>query len=74
MINEIKDARSPNGKVSGVLGVCICKIRTGRAHPSILDAVRVDDMGQRFPLARLQIYRLKMQELSSDTLGEAAGR
>ena len=54
MINEIKaDARSRMEKSVESLGYAFAKIRTGRAHPSILDAVRVDYYGSEVPVGQV---------------------
>ena len=54
MINEIKaDARSRMEKSVESLGYAFAKIRTGRAHPSILDAVRVDYYGSEVPVSQV---------------------
>ncbi|MFT5082946.1 MAG: ribosome recycling factor [Lentisphaeria bacterium] len=54
MINEIKkDAEVRMGKCVDVLGVNFNKIRTGRAHPSILDGVRVSYYGNPTPLTQV---------------------
>ena len=51
MINDIKkDAESRMKKTIESLGAAFGKIRTGRAHPSILDAVTVDYYGSQVPL------------------------
>lgn len=54
MINEIKaDARSRMEKSVESLGYAFAKIRTGRAHPSILDAVRMDYYGSEVPVSQV---------------------
>ncbi|MBV1915372.1 MAG: ribosome recycling factor [Pseudomonadales bacterium] len=54
MINEIKkDAEERMQKSLGALGVAFNKIRTGRAHPSILDSVMVSYYGSNTPLAQV---------------------
>ncbi|MGO2415985.1 MULTISPECIES: ribosome recycling factor [Cobetia] len=51
MINDIKkDAEARMKKTIESLGAAFSKIRTGRAHPSILDAVTVDYYGSQVPL------------------------
>lgn len=46
MINEIKkEAQERMGKTLEALGHAFAKIRTGRAHPSILDSVMVSITG-----------------------------
>ncbi len=51
MINEIKrDAETRMKKSLEALGNAFNKIRTGRAHPSILDAVVVNYYGSETPL------------------------
>lgn len=53
MINEIKDdARVRMGKSIESLKNELSKIRTGRAHPSLLDHVTVDYYGSRVPLSQ----------------------
>ena len=54
MINEIKaDARSRMEKSVESLGHAFAKIRTGRAHPSILDAVRINYYGSEVPVSQV---------------------
>ncbi|MBE0463578.1 MAG: ribosome recycling factor [Halomonadaceae bacterium] len=54
MINEIKkDAESRMKKSVEALNSNFNKIRTGRAHPSILDAVTVDYYGSQVPLSQV---------------------
>jgi len=53
MIEEIKeDTRSRMGKSVEALKHELTKIRTGRAHPSLLDHVKVDYYGSEVPLAQ----------------------
>lgn len=54
MINDIKkDAEERMSKSVEVLGVNFNKIRTGRAHPSILDGVSVSYYGNPTPLTQV---------------------
>ncbi len=54
MINEIKkDAEERMKKAIAALGVNFNKIRTGRAHPSILDSVHVNYYGSDTPLSQV---------------------
>ena len=54
MIDEIKsDAESRMSKSIDALGVAFAKIRTGRAHPSILDGVMVPYYGTDTPLKQV---------------------
>ena len=54
MINDIKsDAEERMGKSVDVLGVNFNKIRTGRAHPSILDGISVPYYGNPTPLSQV---------------------
>ena len=54
MINEIKkDAQARMGKSVESLGHAFAKIRTGRAHPSILDSVMVNCYGADTPLRQV---------------------
>ena len=51
MLNEIKkDADARMGKSIGALKTELAKIRTGRAHPSLLEHVTVDYYGSEVPL------------------------
>lgn len=51
MINEIKaEAEARMKKSIDALQVAFAKIRTGRAHPSILDSITVDYYGAKSPL------------------------
>lgn len=54
MIDDIKnDAQQRMVKSIGAMTDAFKKIRTGRAHPSILDSVMVDYYGSPTPLAQL---------------------
>jgi ribosome recycling factor len=53
MIDEIKeDARTRMGKSIEAFKHELSKIRTGRAHPSLLDHIKVDYYGSDVPLAQ----------------------
>ncbi len=54
MIDELKqDAEERMQKTLGALGSALNKIRTGRAHPSILDGLRVNYYGSETPLSQV---------------------
>ena len=54
MINELKeDAKVRMAKAVEALGSNFNKIRTGRAHPSLLDGVRVSYYGTDTPLSQV---------------------
>ena len=54
MINDVKqDAQERMAKSVEVLGLNFNKIRTGRAHPSILDSVSVSYYGNPTPLSQV---------------------
>ncbi len=54
MINELKeDARQRMSKTVEALGHALNKVRTGRAHPSILEGVRVSYYGSETPLSQV---------------------
>ncbi|MDB9862791.1 ribosome recycling factor [Litorivicinus sp.] len=54
MIDEIKsDAAARMEKSLESLGHAFAKIRTGRAHPSILDSVTLDYYGSELPLSQM---------------------
>ena len=54
MINELKqDAEERMQKSIAALGSNLNKIRTGRAHPSILDGIRVEYYGSPTPLSQV---------------------
>jgi ribosome recycling factor len=54
VINELKkDAEDRMRKAVEVLGHNFNKIRTGRAHPSILDTIRVSYYGSDVPLSQV---------------------
>ena len=54
MIDEIKqDAEERMGKSLESLGVAFAKIRTGRAHPSLLDGIKVSYYGSETPLSQM---------------------
>ncbi len=54
MINEIlKDAQTRMGKSVDALRTELTKIRTGRAHPSLLDQIQVDYYGSETPISQV---------------------
>lgn len=54
MINDIKkDSEGRMAKALEVLGHNFNKIRTGRAHPSLLDTIRVNYYGGEMPLSQV---------------------
>lgn len=54
MINEIlKDAEDRMSKAVSSVETAFKKIRTGRAHPSILDSVKVNYYGSETPLSQV---------------------
>ncbi|MBE9549744.1 MAG: ribosome recycling factor [Proteobacteria bacterium] len=54
MINDIiKDARVRMGKSIEALRHALAKIRTGRAHPSLLEHITVDYYGSEVPLSQV---------------------
>ncbi len=54
MINEtIKDAEARMKKTLEALATTLKKVRTGRAHPSLLDGIRVDYYGTPTPLSQV---------------------
>lgn len=54
MINELKkDAEERMKKTVEMLGHNFNKIRTGRAHPSLLDTIRVNYYGSDVPLSQV---------------------
>lgn len=54
MLQEIRnDAKNRMQKTLETLEANLAKIRTGRAHPSILDAVKVDYYGSEVPISQV---------------------
>lgn len=53
MANVLKDAEARMHKSIDVFKHEISKLRTGRAHPSLLDHVRVDYYGNEVPLSQV---------------------
>lgn len=54
MINEVKqDAEERMNKSVDSLSTAFAKIRTGRAHPSLLDGIKISYYGSDTPLAQL---------------------
>jgi ribosome recycling factor len=53
MHSVIKDAETRMRKTIDAYKVEIAKLRTGRAHPSILDHVRVDYYGNEVPISQV---------------------
>lgn len=54
MINDLKkDAEERMRKSVDALGQAFNKIRTGRAHPSLLDTIRVSYYGSEVPLSQI---------------------
>lgn len=54
MVNEtLDDLKSSIAKAHEALKRELAKLRTGRAHPSLLDSIRVDAYGSPMPLAQM---------------------
>ena len=54
MIDDIKqDAATRMGKSVETLGQELAKVRTGRAHPSLLDHIRVSYYGSEVPISQV---------------------
>ncbi|MFZ1574543.1 MAG: ribosome recycling factor [Chromatiaceae bacterium] len=54
MINDVnKDAEARMAKSVEALGLELAKIRTGRAHPSLLDHIRVNYYGNEVPIKQV---------------------
>ncbi len=67
MINDIlKDAEVRMGKSIEALKSELTKIRTGRAHPSLLDHVTVDYYGSEVPLS--QVANIAVEDARTLTL------
>lgn len=67
MIEDIrKDAEQRMGKSLDALKTELSKLRTGRAHPSILDHVKVDYYGQDVPLS--QVAKIVAEDARSLTV------
>ena len=49
----LDDARERMQKSLGVLGEALTRIRTGRAHPSLLDPIKVEYYGAEVPIAQV---------------------
>ncbi|GIR92666.1 MAG: ribosome-recycling factor [Thiotrichaceae bacterium] len=60
MIDELKKASQKMTKSMESLSNNLSKIRTGRAHPSILDAITVEYYGQEVPLN--QVANIKIED------------
>tara|TARA_R110000868_G_scaffold408964_2_gene693483 strand:- start:67602 stop:68159 length:558 start_codon:yes stop_codon:yes gene_type:complete len=60
VIEELKqDAEDRMQKTMAALGVSLNKIRTGRAHPSILDGIRVNYYGSETPLSQVAAINIE---------------
>jgi ribosome recycling factor len=60
VINDLKqDAEERMQKTLVALGSSLNKIRTGRAHPSILDGIRVNYYGTETPLSQLAAINIE---------------
>jgi ribosome recycling factor len=60
VIEELKqDAEQRMQKTLVALGTSLNKIRTGRAHPSILDGIRVDYYGSMTPLSQVAAINIE---------------
>ncbi|HET19333.1 MAG TPA: ribosome recycling factor [Chromatiales bacterium] len=67
MIEDIrKDAEQRMGKSLDALKTELSKLRTGRAHPSILDHVKVEYYGQDVPLS--QVAKIVAEDARSLTV------
>ncbi|HEC16250.1 MAG TPA: ribosome recycling factor [Sedimenticola sp.] len=67
MIDDIKkDAATRMGKSVEALGHELAKVRTGRAHPSLLDHVRVSYYGSEVPLS--QVANINVEDARTLTI------
>jgi ribosome recycling factor len=67
MIDDIKsDAASRMGKSVESLSHELAKVRTGRAHPSLLDHIRVEYYGSEVPLS--QVANINVEDARTLTL------
>jgi len=67
MIDDIKsDAATRMGKSVESLSHELAKVRTGRAHPSLLDHIRVDYYGSEVPLS--QVANINVEDARTLTL------
>lgn len=67
MIDDIKsDAATRMGKSVESLSHELAKVRTGRAHPSLLDHIRVDYYGSAVPLS--QVANINVEDARTLTL------
>ncbi len=72
MINEIKqDAETRMGKSVDALHAAFSKIRTGRAHPSLLDTIRIDYYGVDTPLNQVSNVTVEDARMLSINAWEA---
>jgi ribosome recycling factor len=73
VIDDIKaDAEKKMKKSLESLSWAFNKIRTGRAHPSILDSVTVDYYGQETPLKQVASVNVEDNRTFTLALGKAA--
>ena len=71
MINEIlQDAEERMGKSVEALKVSLAKIRTGRAHPSLLEHITVEYYGAETPLSQVANISVEDARTLSITLWE----
>ena len=67
MIDDIKkDAATRMGKSVEALGHELAKVRTGRAHPSLMDHVRVSYYGSEVPLS--QVSNINVEDARTLTI------
>ena len=67
MINELKkEAETRMKKSLDALAVAFNKIRTGRAHPNILDGITVDYYGNQTPLS--QVANINIEDARTLTI------
>ena len=71
MIDELKkEASQKMTKSMESLSNNLSKIRTGRAHPSILDAITVEYYGQEVPLNQVANIKLRMLKHYNSMFGK----
>ena len=64
MIDDLKkDAETRMSKSLDALGNAFNKIRTGRAHPSLLDGISVDYYGIDTPISQAASIVIEVQKL-----------
>ena len=68
MVKEtLEELKGAVGKAHEALKRELAKLRTGRAHPSLLDSIRVDAYGQPTPISQMASAAIRCSTVATVT-------